>query len=219
MRRPNIQAFTGLSYSVSRDVQCPAGCGTMEYKTTRNLKIRAWNPLGSVFYLVGLILIVNYIEVGSDETNPGVIIGALLFIPGVYLSSLVTTDLRCNTCAGVILESKSIDQKLKGDAFGLALNKAKYVREALSASTQEGEHDCPDCGKKMSHISVPLEGEARHRSNHLVPDIVENIQKLTTASSRTIDLDGCKECDMLWFDKAKKEEVLSRDDTIILKHS
>ena len=188
----------------------------MEYKTTRNLKIRAFNPLGTVFYLAGLILIANSIEIGSDETNPGVIIGALLFIPGVYLSSLVTTDLRCNTCAGVILESKSIDQKLKGDAFGLALNKAKYVREALSASTQEGEHDCPDCEKKMIHISVPLEGEVRHRS-HLVPDIVEDIQNLTATVSRTIDLDGCKECDLLWFDKAKKEEVLSREDTIIRK--
>ena len=201
---------------MSSDVQCPAGCGPMEYKTTRNLKIRAFNPLGTVFYLAGLILIANSIEIGSDETNPGVIIGALLFIPGVYLSSLVTTDLRCNTCAGVILESKSIDQKLKGDAFGLALNKAKYVREALSASTQEGEHDCPDCEKNMIHISVPLEGEVRHRS-HLVPDIVEDIQNLTATVSRTIDLDGCKECDLLWFDKAKKEEVLSRDDTIIRK--
>jgi len=190
----------------------------MEYKTTRNLKIRAFDPLGTVFYLVGLILIANSIEVGSDETNPGVIIGALLFIPGVYLSSLVTTDLSCNTCTGVILESKSIDQKLKGEAFGLALNKAKYVREALSASTQEGEHDCPDCGKKMSHISVPLEAEARHRSNHPVPDIVETIQNMATVS-RTVDLAGCKECDLLWFDKAKKEEVLSRDDTIISKHS
>ena len=189
----------------------------MEYKTNRNLKIRAFNPLGTVFYLAGLILIANSIEIGSDETNPGVIIGALLFIPGVYLSSLVTTDLRCNTCAGVILESKSIDQKLKGDAFGLALNKAKYVREALSASTQEGEHDCPDCGKKMSHISVPLE-DGSHRPTHLVPDIVETIQNLATVS-RSIDLDGCKECDLLWFNKAKKEEVLSRDDTIISKYS
>ena len=203
---------------MSADVQCPAGCGPMEYKTNRNLKIRAWDPLGTVFYLAGLILIANSIEVGSGETNPGVIIGALLFIPGVYLSSLVTTDLSCNTCTGVILESKSIDQKLKGDAFGLALNKAKYVREALSASTQEGEHDCPDCGKKMSHISVPLEAEATHRSNHLVPDIVETIQNMATVS-RTIDLDGCKVCDLLWFDKAKKEEVLSRDDTIISKPS
>ena len=199
------------------DVQCPAGCGLMEYKTNRNLKIRAWDPLGSVFYLVGLILIVNSIEVGSDETDPGVIIGALLFIPGVYLSSLVTTDLSCNTCTGVILESKSIDQKLKGDLLGLSENKAEYIRTALSSSTEDSENDCPDCGKKMIHISVPLEGEVRHRSNHLVPDIVEEIQNLTATVSRTIDLDGCKECDLLWFDKAKKEEVLSRDGTIIPK--
>ena len=87
------------------DVQCPAGCGHMEYKKNRNLKIRAFDPLGTVFYLAGLILIANSIEVGSGETNPGVIIGALLFIPGVYLSSLVTADLWCNNCAGVILES------------------------------------------------------------------------------------------------------------------
>ena len=201
---------------MSAEVQCPTGCGPMEYKTNRNLKIRAFDPLGTVFYLAGLILIANSIEVGSGETNPGVIIGALLFIPGVYLSSLVTTDLSCNTCTGVILESKSIDQKLKGDLLGLSENKAEYIRTALSSSTEDSEHDCPDCGKKMTHISVPLEGEVRHRS-HLVPDIVEDIQNLTATVSRTIDLDGCKECDLLWFDKAKKEEVLSRDGTIIPK--
>ena len=199
------------------DVQCPAGCGPMEYKKNRNLKIRAWDPLGSVFYLAGLILIVNYTEVGSGEFHPRAIFGMLLFIPGVYFSSLVTTDLSCNTCTGVILESKSIDKKLKGDLLGLSENKAEYIRTALSSSTEDSEHDCPDCEKKMIHISVPLEGEVRHRSNHLVPDIVEDIQNLTATVSRTIDLDGCKECDLLWFDKAKKEEVLSKDGTIIRK--
>ena len=197
------------------DVQCPAGCGLMEYKTNRNLKIRAWDPLGSVFYLVGLILIVNSIEVGSDETDPGVIIGALLFIPGVYLSSLVTTDLSCNTCTGVILESKSIDQKLKGDLLGLSENKAEYIRTALSSSTEESEHTCPDCGEKMRHIRVPIE-DGEHRPNHLVPDIVEDIQNLTTVS-RTVEIDGCKGCDMLWFKKAKWEKMLSKDSTIIPK--
>ena len=199
------------------DVKCPAGCGHMEYKKNRNLKIRAWDPLGSVFYLAGLILIVNYSEVGSGEFHPRAIFGMLLFIPGLYFSSLVTTALSCNTCTGVILESKSIDKKLKGDLLGLSENKAEYIRTALSSSTEDSEHDCPDCGKKMTHISVPLEGEVRHRSNHLVPDIVEDIQNLTATVSRTIDLDGCKECDLLWFDKAKKEEVLSRDGTIIRK--
>ena len=51
------------------DVQCPAGCGLMEYKTNRNLKIRAWDPLASDIYLVGLIIIFNSNEVERDETD------------------------------------------------------------------------------------------------------------------------------------------------------
>ena len=199
---------------MSMDVQCPAGCGSMEYKTNRNLKVRVFEPIGYALMIGGLLFIVGHFD--AVPLPISYVIGFGMLMLGAYRTALVTTDLSCNTCTGVILESKSIDQRLKGDAFGLALNKAKYVREALSASTQEGEHDCPDCEKKMSHISVPLEEEARHRSNLLVPDAVETIQNLATVS-RTIDLDGCKECDLLWFDKAKKEEVLSRDSTIIRK--
>jgi|TARA_B100000809_G_scaffold133821_1_gene131520 hypothetical protein len=185
----------------------------MEYKTNRNLKIRAFDPLGTVFYLAGLILIANSIEVGSGETNPGVIIGALLFIPGVYLSSLVTTDLSCNTCTGVILESKSIDQKLKGDLLGLSENKAEYIRTALSSSTEDSEHDCPDCGKKMSHIIVPIERERRAYEDPLLPDVIAD----WTTKSDSVKLDGCKECDLLWFKNAKREQKLSMDTAIIPK--
>ncbi len=198
---------------MSAEVQCPAGCGPMEYKTNRNLKIRAFDPLGTVFYLAGLILIANSIEVGSGETNPGVIIGALLFIPGVYLSSLVTTDLSCNTCTGVILESKSIDQKLKGDLLGLSENKAEYIRTALSSSTEDSEHDCPDCGKKMSHILVPIERERGAYEDPLLPDVIAD----WTTKSDSVKLDGCKECDLLWFKNAKREQKLSMDTAIIPK--
>ena len=198
---------------MSAEVQCPAGCGPMEYKTKRNLKIRAFDPTGTVFYLAGLILIANSIEVGSGETNPGVIIGALLFIPGVYLSSLVTTDLSCNNCTGVILESKSIDQKLKGDLLGLSENKAEYIRTALLSSTEDSEHDCPDCGKKMSHILVPIERERTAYEDPLLPDVIANL----TTKSDGVKLDGCKECDLLWFKNAKREQKLSRDTAIIPK--
>ena len=198
---------------MSAEVQCPAGCGPMEYKTNRNLKIRAFDPFGTVFYLAGLILIANSIEVGSGETNPGVIIGALLFIPGVYLSSLVTTDLSCNTCTGVILESKSIDQKLKGDLLGLSENKAEYIRTALSSSTEDSEHDCPDCGKKMSHILVPIERERGAYEDPLLPDVIAD----WTTKSDSVKLDGCKECDLLWFKNAKREQKLSMDTAIIPK--
>ena len=198
---------------MSMDVQCPAGCGSMEYKTNRNLKVRVFEPIGYALMIGGLPFIVGHFD--AVPLPISYVIGFGMLMLGAYRTALVTTDLSCNTCTGVILESKSIDQRLKGDAFGLALNKARYVREALSTSTQDSEYDCPDCGKKMSYISVPLE-DGSHRPNHLVPDIVETIQNLETVS-RTVDLDGCKECDLLWFNKANKEKVLSRDDTIIVK--
>ena len=200
---------------MSADVQCPAGCGPMEYKTNRNMAIRTFDPLGNILMLGGAILIVSSMELGTgigDDSK--FLFGLLLFIPGFYRSSLVTTDLSCNTCTGVILESKSIDQKLKGDAFGLALNKAKYVREALSSSTEDSEHDCPDCGEKMSHIKVPIERERGvYEDKLLVPDIIEDL----TNVSDTVKLDGCKECDLLWFKNAKREQRFSGDGTIIPK--
>ena len=204
---------------MSAEVQCPAGCGPMDYKTKRNMKIRVFDPLGYAMMIAGIPFIAAPDKLPFDFFTSNLIvnagIGVGLLVLGARRASLVTTDLRCNTCTGVILESKSIDQKLKGDLLGLSENKAEYIRTALSSSTEESEHACPDCGEKMGHIRVPIE-DGSHRSNLLVPDIVEDIQNLTTVS-RTVKIDGCEGCDMLWFKKAKREKLLSKDSTIILK--
>ena len=191
----------------------------MDYKTKRNMKIRVFDPLGYAMMIAGIPFIAAPENLPFDFLTSNQIvnagIGVGLLVLGARRASLVTTDLRCNTCTGVILESKSIDQKLKGDLLGLSENKAEYIRTALSSSTEESEHACPDCGEKMGHIRVPIE-DGSHRSNLLVPDIVEDIQNLTTVS-RTVKIDGCEGCDMLWFKKAKRENLLTKDSTIILK--
>ena len=218
LRCPNIQAFKGLWPTVTRDVQCPAGCGPMEYKTKRNLKIRVFDPLGYAMMIAGIPFLAAPDNLPFDFftsnqiVNTGIGVGLLLL--GARRASLVTTDLRCNTCNGVILESKSIDQKLKGDLLGLSENKAEYIRTALSSSTENSEHDCPDCGKKMSHIIVPIERERGvYEDNLLVPDIIEDL----TTKSDSVKLDGCKECDLIWFKNAKREQKLSMDTAIIPK--
>ena len=204
---------------MSAEVQCPAGCGPMKYKTNKNKKILVFDPLGYTMIFAGMLFIAVPDNLPFDFFTSNLIvnmgIGIGLLVLGSQRTVLVTTDLRCNNCKGLILESKSIDQRLKGDLLGLSENKAEYIRTALSSSTEESELACPDCGEKMSRIIVPYE-DGSHRPNPLAPDIVEDIQNLATVS-RTIVLDGCKECDLLWFDKAKKEEVLSRDSTIIRK--
>ena len=204
---------------MSAEVQCPAGCGPMDYKTKRNLKIRVFDPLGYAMMIAGIPFLAAPDNLPFDFftsnliVNTGIGVGLLLL--GARRASLVTTDLRCNTCNGVILESKSIDQKLKGDLLGLSENKAEYIRTALSSSMEESEYTCPDCGEKMRHIRVPIE-DGEHRASPIAPDIVEDIKNLTTVS-RTVEIDGCKGCDMLWFKKAKWEKLLSKDSTIIPK--
>ncbi len=191
----------------------------MDYKTRRNSKIRVFEPLGYAMMIAGIIFIAAPDKLPFDFFTSNLIInmgiGIGLVVLGARRTSLVTTDLSCNTCKGVILESKSIDQRLKGDLVGLSENKAEYIRTALSSSTEESEHACPDCGEKMRRIIVPYE-DGSHRPNPLAPDIVEDIQNLSTVS-RTMKIDGCEGCDMLWFKKAKWERMLSKDSTIIPK--
>ena len=191
------------------EIQCPIGCGPMEYKTNRNLKVRVFDPIGYALMIGGLPFIVGYFD-----TVPIVIsymIGFGLLMLGAYRTALVTTDLSCNTCNGVILESKSIDQRLKGSGFGLAENKAEYIRTQLSSSKEDSEHECPDCGEKMRRAKIPIV-DGSYEDDLFVPDILEN-----WGVDRIVELDGCKECDLIWFEKAKNEKLLSKDSTIIPK--
>ena len=202
---------------MSAGVQCPAGCGPMDYKTKRNMKIRVFDPLGYAMMIAGIPFIAAPDNLPFDFFTSNMIvntgIGVGLLVLGARRASLVTTDLSCNTCTGVILESKSIDQKLKGDLLGLSENKAEYIRTALSSSTEDSEHDCPDCGKKMSHIKVPIERERGVYEDPLLPDVIAD----WTTKSDAVKLDGCKECDLLWFKNAKREQKLSMDTAIIPK--
>ena len=204
---------------MSEEVQCPAGCGPMEYKTNRNKKIRVFDPLGYAMIFAGILFIAAPDNLPFDfltsNLMANMVIGIGLLTLGAQRTALVTTDLRCDTCKGLILESKSIDLRLKGDLLGLSENKAEYIRAALSSSTEESKYACPDCGEIMRRIVVPYE-DGSHRPNTLVPDIIEDIQNLSTVS-RTMEIDGCEGCDMLWFKKENWERKLSKDTTIIPK--
>ena len=204
---------------MSEEVQCPVGCGPMEYKTNRNKKIRVFDPLGYAMIFAGILFIAAPDNLPFDfltsNLMANMVIGIGLLTLGAQRTALVTTDLRCDTCKGLILESKSIDLRLKGDLLGLSENKAEYIRAALSSSTEESKYACPDCGEIMRRIVVPYE-DGSQRPNTLVPDIIEDIQNLSTVS-RTMEIDGCEGCDMLWFKKAKWERNLSKDTTIIPK--
>ena len=111
---------------MSAEVQCPAGCGPMDYITKRNMKIRVFDPLGYAMMIAGIPFIAAPDNLPFDFFTSNLIvnmgIGIGLLVLGTQRTALVTTDLRCNNCKGLILESKSIDQRLKGDLLGLSEN-------------------------------------------------------------------------------------------------
>ena len=78
----------------------------MEYKTNRNLKIRVADPIGYALMIAGIPFIAVK-EAPPFDFVPNLMvsyaIGLGLVMLGAYRASLVTTDLSCNTCTGVIL--------------------------------------------------------------------------------------------------------------------
>ena len=200
-------------------IQCPKGCGPMEYKTEKNNKVRVFDPIGYVLLIGGLVLIGDSLSGNYDSarTLVGFAVGIGLFTIGGDRTALVTTDLVCAECPGCIVESKGIDERFdKNVAFGLAWNKAEYIRRELSSSTTDSEYDCPDCEAKMMEIRVPYEQDETRRA-HLAPDIVEDAMNLARGTSKEMSFDGCKECDLLWFEKKQWQRKLSRETVIIPK--
>ena len=147
-----MQSRTFMSERECLEIQCPAGCGLMDYKTRRNMKIRVFDPLGYAMMIAGLLFIVAPDNLPFDFFTSNVIvnmgIGVGLLILGARRASLVTTDLSCNTCKGVILESKSIDQRLKGDLLGLSENKAEYIRAHFHLLQRKASTPARTVGRK-----------------------------------------------------------------------
>ena len=83
----------------------------------------------------------------------------------------------------------------------------------------------------MSSVEIPIEvdvpvddsvvtvaiarkaGLEMRQGSILVPDAIEELSTV----SKIVELDGCKECDLLWFKNAKTEQKLSMDTAIIPK--
>ncbi len=81
----------------------------MKYKTNRNKKILVFDPLGYAMIFAGIIFIAVPDNLPFDFFTSNLIvnmgIGIGLLVLGTQRTALVTTDLRCNNCKGLILES------------------------------------------------------------------------------------------------------------------
>ena len=61
---------------MSADVHCPAGCGPMDYKTRKNMKIRIFDPLGHAMIIAGIPFIAIPDILPSDFFTSNVMVNA-----------------------------------------------------------------------------------------------------------------------------------------------
>ena len=77
---------------MSAEVQCPAGCGPMDYKTKRNLKIRVFDPFGYAMMIAGIPFLAAPDNLPFDFftsnliVNTGIGVGLLLLgLPSCFI--------------------------------------------------------------------------------------------------------------------------------------
>ena len=188
-------------------MKCPKGCGPLEYRTHKTRTVRVFDLAGYAFIAIGIILAIYFLSRGEEATNKDLAIlsiGLVLIVIGLERTSLVTTDLACDSCKGFMLESKSIDKTFK--------DKAYFIRSEISSSSIKSNFDCFECGNKMKNVSIVVSDHSEQNSL-LVPEIIEDVSALV-GRTETIGIDGCSECDLVWFDSGERS-FLSRGTSVI----
>ena len=189
-------------------IKCPKGCGPLEYRTHKTRTVRVFDLAGYAFIAIGIILAIYFLSLEEGEaTNKDLAIlsiGLILIVIGLERTSLVTTDLACDSCKGFMLESKSIDKTFK--------DKAYFIRSEISSSSIKSDFDCFECGNKMKNASIVVSDHSEQNSL-LVPEIIEDVSALV-GRTETIGIDGCSECDLVWFDSGERS-FLSRGTSVI----
>jgi len=179
--------------SSSESIQCVNGCGNLTYdshdKLTVNMRI-AFVGGG----ILGLLLLLNY-NFGIDSI--WFFLGSVMAIfAGIYGGGerSEVSYFICEVCKGGMLDSKSLIEKFGKYNAGLieySLKKADF-----------GEKKCPICEEKMKIIPLEyLATDVHFQSGLPIP--------IPIPSGGKIELDGCHDCSMIWFDSAEMGYVAS----------
>jgi Zn-finger nucleic acid-binding protein len=177
--------------SSSERIQCVNGCGNLTHDSHDKLTVNMRIALVVGGILVPLLLL-NY---NFGTYSFWLFVGSVMaFFVGIFGNGKHNDFpyFICKVCKGGMLDSKSLIEKFGKYNAGLieySLKKADF-----------GEKKCPICEEKMKII--PLEYSTIHFVSGLpIP--------IPIPSGGKIELDGCHDCSMIWFDSAEMDYVAS----------
>ena len=180
--------------SSSESIQCVNGCGNLTHDSHDKLTVNQRIAL-VVGGIISILLWVQSLPFSDSKLAFYWFVGSfgpiLMGIFGLGKQNDVPYFI-CKVCKGGMLDSKSLIEKFGKYNAGLI--------EYSLKKTDFGEKKCPICEEKMKII--PLEYSTIHFHSGLpIP--------IPIPSGGKIELDGCHDCSMIWFDSAEMDYVAS----------
>ena len=178
--------------SSSESIQCANGCGNLTHDSHDKLTVNQRIAL-VVGGIISIILWVGSLPISDSEFAFYWFVGSILLIfAGIFTNKASDVPyFICKVCKGGMLDSKSLIEKFGKYNAGLieySLKKADF-----------GEKKCPICEEKMKIIPLKYSTIDFH---HPFPIPIPS-------GNKKIELDGCHDCSMIWFDSAEMNYVAS----------
>ena len=200
---------------------CPRGCGTLEYQSTAGaMEGGIKGSVGSVLMIASIVIFVAYIVwlfASGNSTNENldtgqffiaIIICVAIFGLGATIGIADSWNHHCQTCKGVLLDSKTVSEKFWGEGGTKIVPMMEMIGDSVS------DLDCPGCGKKMGPIPISYTTELRKRRRSHIDQQMDSIQFLydvaiavNPTSEENLEIDACNDCMMLWFDGGEAEKI------------
>ena len=201
---------------------CPRGCGTLEYQSTPGAFQSGYKGLFVMVLIIASIAIfvayIVWLFASVNSTNENLDIGQL-FMVGIICTGILVLGANigvgdswnhhCNTCKGVMLDSKTVSEKFWGES-GATI---RSLMEEIGNSA--GDLNCPGCGEKMDLIPIsytPVNHSTRRRYNNdpsvaAMAFLFELAIEIKPTSEKNLEIDACNDCMMLWLDGGESNKI------------
>ena len=203
---------------------CPKRCDLLVMKTSSNPYEFKWNLKGVIFLLIALISV--YILLNEP---PFIFDNLPIEIPAIYFGIIAILSLIismrfsegkineyvCPSCKGVVFDIDRFKHVRKGKVTKSSTKKHESILQVLNESTKVSELQCPSCSRDMNSIDVLYEREVDGNSSSLLGAAIEIAAAIALDGTYKMEIEGCKKCNILWFDKLEDSKLTSHETTLI----
>ena len=196
---------------------CPRGCGLLSYEKLGFLE----SEEGEFLTVVGTLLLVGGMWLAVDPITRSVsllpfILGAVA-LAGAAGQKGKNPKFRyiCKTvygkgkgCGGVLLDYKWLAGVR--NSLGVPDVGGMMIKE-LDSALEAGEKECPGCGSAMARIPLSYVMPDRGGGDLVTGLVVAAIQAMIPNKEEYLDLDGCRDCGLMWFDEGELQSVTTSE--------